>query len=405
MILVIAWRNIWRNKLRSGVIITAIALGILAGDFTWAFYRGMVLQRMQSAIMTESAHIQVHHRNYLTNPDQKFYISDADSIAVTIGRITGVKAVTKRIVVNAMAASAETGAGVRIIGISPAEERQVTNLFSKVREGNYLDERKMPVVIGEKLAKKLSIRLRSKLVITLQTMDGTLTSGLFRVTGLYRTSNSVYDETNLFVRKSDLAGLIDLNPGSCQEIAILLRDDTALGETVGLIQSRFPDLDTRTWKELMPEVNLIGETMDIYMYFFMGVILAALVFGIINTMLMAIMERVKELGMLMAVGMNRFRVFLMILLETVLLCLTGGITGMVIGYFTILYFNHTGIDLAFFAEGIEKLGFESVVFPVSDYDIDIKIAVMVLAAGILAAVYPAWKAIQLRPSEALRIDI
>lgn len=405
MVLVIAWRNIWRNKLRSGVIITAIALGILAGDFTWAFYRGMVLQRLQSAIMTESAHIQVHHRNYLANPDQKFYISEADSIAVIIGTITGVKAVTKRIVVNAMAASAKTGAGVRVIGISPAEERRVTNLFGKVREGTYLDGKKMPVVIGEKLAKKLSIRLRSKLVITLQTMDGTLTSGLFRVAGLYRTSNSVYDETNLFVRKGDLAGLIDLNPGSCQEIAILLQDDTALGETVSLIKSRFPDLDTRTWKELMPEVNLIVETMDIYMYFFMGVILAALVFGMINTMLMAVMERVKELGMLMAVGMNKFRVFLMILLETVLLCLTGGITGMVIGYFTILYFNHTGIDLAFFAEGIEKLGFESVVFPVSDYDIDIKIALMVLAAGILAAVYPAWKAIQLRPSEALRIDI
>jgi ABC-type lipoprotein release transport system permease subunit len=406
MIWSVAWRNIWRNKLRSAVIMMAIAIGIFASVFTWAFYRGMVDQRIQTAILTEASHIQVHHPDYLVNPDQKSRIIGINTLVSGIDTIKGVKAVTKRILVNAMATSAETGSGVRIIGIDPEREKQVTNLYSKIKEGTYLEGGKRnPIVIGSELAEKLSVGLRTKVVLTLQSMDGTLTSGLFRVSGIYRTSNSAYDEMNVFVKYGNIAGLIGLDSLSGHEVAVLLADNDELDDIAGMIKKQNTGLDTKTWREIMPEVSMVEETMDISMYIFIGVVLVALIFGIINTMLMAILERVKELGMLMAVGMNKMRVFLMILLETVLLSITGGIIGMLAGYFVTVLFYHKGINLSMFAEAYGKLGYETWIYPVPDLDIDLKVALMVLITGILAALYPAWKAIQLKPAEALRMDV
>jgi ABC-type antimicrobial peptide transport system permease subunit len=150
---------------------------------------------------------------------------------------------------------------------------------------------------------------------------------------------------------------------------------------------------------------MVEESMDISMYIFLGIVLLALIFGIINTMLMAVLERVKELGMLMAIGMNKVRVFLMIMLETVLLSFTGGIVGIITGYLITVLFYHKGINLSGLAEAYEKLGYETIIYPVPNFDIDLKVALMVLITGILAALYPAWRAIQLKPAEALRIDV
>jgi ABC-type lipoprotein release transport system permease subunit len=235
-------------------------------------------------------------------------------------------------------------------------------------------------------------------------MDGTLTSGLFRITGIYKTSNTQYDEANVFVRQSDLVALINLEENACHEIAILLTSNDLLNTASENLKGSSHGVEVSTWRDLMPEVNLVEESMDVYMYFFLGIVLVALIFGIINTMLMAVLERTKELGMLMAVGMNKMRVFLMILLETVLLSFTGGIIGMLIAYVVVIYSNHQGIDLSVFAEGYEKLGYESIIYPVSSMDIHIKVGLMVLITGTLAAIYPAWKAIQLEPAEALHMD-
>jgi ABC-type lipoprotein release transport system permease subunit len=405
MILLVAWRNIWRNKLRSMVMILAIAIGVFASVFTWAFYRGMVVQRIETAIEAESSHIQIHHPDYLEGPDQRFFIPALDKVAERTGEVPGVKAVTRRVLVHAMISSAENGAGVRVIGIHPGPEGRVTTTSARIVEGSYFQHDRIPLVLGAKLAEKLSVKLRSRVVITLQTMDDTLTSALFRVEGIYRTSNSMFDEMNVFVRCTDLCRLINLDPHAGHELAVLLDSHEQLESTVGVLRKSFPGLDVRTWRELMPEVSIVEESMDLTMYIFIGVVLLALISGIINTMLMAVLERLKELGMLMAIGMNRRRVFTMILLETVMLSLTGGSIGILAGYVVTVFFNRKGIDLSNFAEATEKLGYAATVYPATDLGIDLKVTVMVLITAILAALYPAWKAIRLRPAETLRLDV
>jgi putative ABC transport system permease protein len=402
----VAWRNIWRSKVRSLVIICALTIGILAGVFTWALYEGMVIQRINTAIKTEVSHIQLHHKKYLENPDIKYFIHNSDSVRIQIDSMAGIKAVSVRVLVNSMIASAETGSGVQVIGIVPEDEKQVTNMYEKIEEGRYFNgTRRNPIVIGKEMAEKLNVNVRSKLVLTMQQMDGEITRAQFKVAGIYKISNSMYEQMNVFVKKSDLTRLIGMNNASGHEIAVLLEDDRTYSDIKDKLSARYTNLDVKSWKEIMPEVSLIEESMDISMYLILGIILFALLFGIINTILMAVLERVKELGMLMAVGMNKIRVFIMIMLETLFLAFTGSIVGIILGYLFTVLLMKTGIDLSAWSEAYERLGMDTVVYPVPDLLIAVKVTIMVFITGLIAAIYPAIKALKLKPAEALRTDI
>lgn len=402
----VAWRNIWRSKVRSLVIICALAIGILAGVFTWALYEGMVIQRINSAIKTEASHIQLHHKKYLENPDVQYYINNTNELKEQIDSMAGIKAVTVRVIVNSMIASAETGSGVQVIGINPEDESKVTNMFEKIVEGTYLEGMKRnPIVIGKKIAEKLNVNIRSKVVLTMQQMDGEITRAQFKVAGIYKISNSMYEEMAVFVRSEDLIRLIGMDNTSGHEIAVLLEDDRTYNVMQEKLSAMYNDLDVKSWKEIMPEVSIVEETMDISMYLILGIILFALLFGIINTMLMAVLERVKELGMLMAVGMNKIRVFIMIMLETILLAFTGSIIGIILGYIFTVLLMKTGIDLSAWSEAYERLGYDTVIYPIPDILIAVKVSIMVFVTGLIAAIYPAIKALKLKPAEALRIDI
>ena len=406
MILAVAWRNIWRSKTRSLVILISICLGLAAGIFNIAFYKGMADQRIDSAIKTEASHIQVHNLKYMNNPDKKFLILNADSIAHVISSVDGVKAVSERIILNTMIQSPTTGAGVKITGVDPEQEKQVTNLYTKLIEGTWFEDGKRnPIIIGKKLADKLKVKLRSKVVITLQDMQGNITGAAFRIEGIFETSNTNYDETCVFVRKDDLSRIMQLDKSSCQEIAVLLNDNNLLNSVDATLTQKLPGLDVKTWREIMPEVDLVESSLDLTLYIFMAIILFALLFGIINTMLMAVLERAKELGMLMAIGMNKVRVFIMIMLETVMLSLTGGICGIALGWILDLYFGNVGISLATWSEAYSSLGFDTLIYPRLSLSTSLEVAVMIIITGVIASIYPAMKALRLRPAEAIRIDM
>ncbi|MBN1598360.1 MAG: ABC transporter permease [Bacteroidales bacterium] len=406
MLLQIAWKNIWRNKVRSIVILSAIALGIFAGMFNMAFYYGMVEQRIETAIKTEASHIQIHNKEYLTDPDIRLYMSNGSEMTGCIKKLPYVKEASKRTIVNAMIASAETGSGVRIVGIDPDIEKKVTDIHQRLVTGEYLEGiRRNPIVIGEKLAEKLNVKVRSKVVITLQNVNGEMMYVSFRVAGIFKTSNTVYDESTVFVKNDDISGLLALTNDDIHEIAVLLKSNEGIDQTLADIRNKYPDRDVKTWAEILPEVGLVEESMNLSMFIFMGIILFALLFGIINTMLMAVLERRKELGMLMAVGMNKLRVFTMIMFETIMLSLSGGIVGILIGVGFTLLFSNRGIDLSTWGKAYEYMGYDTIVYPILNLDMSFQVVIMVIITGFLASLYPARKALKLNPAEAIRIDI
>jgi ABC-type lipoprotein release transport system permease subunit len=396
---------VWRNKLRSSVIIIAIALGLSAGVFSSAFYKGMADQRIKKAIKTEISHIQVHKPKFRQANDITQFIPQSDELANSIREIPEVAGVTRRIIIFSMASSAETATGVKISGIMPEEEKQATNLHEKLIEGNYFEEdRRNPIIVGWKLAEKLNVKMGSKIVLTLQDVENNIVAGAFRIVGIFDTQNGIYDESNVFVKYEDLRRLMVLPEHAAHELAILVEDNDLVGETSRKIKELAGNLEVLTWGELSPEMNYLNEAMDLYMYIFIIIILFALLFGIINTMLMVVLERIKEIGMLMAIGMNRLRIFTMIVLESIFLSLTGGVIGVLMGAGISKYFETHRIDLSMWGEVYEDLGYDPYVFTSLEFSLLVNVTILVIITGIVASLYPAYKALQNDPADALRIE-
>lgn len=406
MIWSVSWKNIWRNPLRSWVIISAIAIGMFAGFFSATFVKGWMNQRMEAGVETEVSYLQIHHHEFRENYDIKMSMPDGVDISNKLLQVQGIDGSSPRIVLQSMVSSAETGTGVRIIGVDPAREKTTSNLYSFISDGEYFDGIKNnPAVIGEKLAKKLKVKLRSKIVVTIQDLEGNITQGAFRIYGIYDLTNNNYEEMNLFVRYDDLKRLANLPDEAAHEITVHITKPGAAETIRSALAAEFPSTEVLTWKEVTPELGYLIEIGNMYTYIFVVIILLALGFGIVNTMLMVVLERIKELGMLMAVGMNKTRVFLMLMLETVMLTFTGGIIGIILGILFYLATAKNGINLSMYAEGLEAFGYNSIIIPVLETEMVVVIGIMVILTGIIASIYPARKALKYNPADALRIDM
>ena len=405
MLLSLSWKNIWRNKLRSTVVIIAVMLGVFAGVFLIAFMNGMVKSRIETIIRTEISHIQIHHPGFRENNDFSLKMNNADSLVKALTGMRHVAGVCKRIVISSLVASAETNTGVKIMGIIPDEERKVTNIGEKIIEGTYFEtDKKNAVVIGKKLAAKLKVKLHQKIIVTLQDVNLNITAGAFRVEGIYETDNNIYDESTIFIRYRDLCLLTGLNDIEAHEIAVLLDKDENSKIVKKRLSSEFPHLEVMEWTELSPEAGYLVSAMNQYMFIFILIILLALCFGIINTMLMVVLERVREIGMLMAIGMSKGQVFVMIMLETVYLSLTGGMIGIVAGYIVSKHLEKVGLDLYFWKEAYSSFGYSSFIYPKIDLATIALITLMVIFTGVFSAIYPALKALKLNPAEATRTE-
>ncbi|MFO7862923.1 MAG: FtsX-like permease family protein [Salinivirgaceae bacterium] len=407
MIWFVAWRNIWRNRTRSLIIMSAIVIGIFAGTFSAAVLKGMMEQRVQNVINLELSHIQIHNPEYLEIKEMHEYLNNVSEIALTLDTISEVKAHSERVIVNSMIASAESGAGVQLFGIDPAKEKQITTMHQQIVEGNYFDDaRRKSIVLGRKLAEKLNVKIGSRPVLTFQSIDGVLVYESFKVVGIYETVNSTYDEMHAFVLKNDLLSITHIDDDAAHEIAILLHSNDMTKPVKRKLKAAFPSADIQSWTDLSPEMSVVTKGMEFSMYIFIGIILLALLFSIINTMLMVVLERTKEIGMLMSVGMSRLRVFFMILLESVYLSGFAGVIGIAIGYGTAMLTARSGIDLsALYGQGLRSFGYDPVMYPDITPEMALHITIMVLITGIVASIVPARRALKLKPAEAIRTDM
>ena len=405
MIWSIAWKNIWRNKQRSLIVIFSMAVGLLGGTFTAAIIFGMGDQKINASVTKEISHFQLHNPKYLENNETQYSINNADSVTNFIKGLSGVKAVTQRTKIVGMINYASISAGVMILGIDPKEEKKTTVIYQTIKAnyGKYFEGvKKNPIVISMKLANKLKVKLHSKIVLRFPKNNGEIQTAAFKVAGIFQTSNTVFDEMNVFVRN------VDLKDSTGQffqthEIAVLLNNIDSLPSVTAKVKAKFPQLNLMTWKEIQPQLALLEGFAVIELYIILGIILFALAFGIVNTMLMVVFERVRELGMLMAIGMNKARIFRMVMLETLLLTITGGIGGMIFSGIMLIVFRN-GIDLSSVSKGLESMGYESIIYPKISFNYYMNLSLMIIATGILSSIYPARKALKLHPAEAVRAE-
>ena len=251
VLLTISWRNIWRNPKRSIVMIIAVTIGLLGGIFSAGLMSGLVKQRFATSIEQHISHLQIHNPEFLKDNNLENNISDITFLNQRLNLDPNIKAYSARSVANGMLATANLTSGVNILGIDPEMEAQTTSLNRNIIEGTYFDDgSRNPILVGSKLAEKNKIQERSRLVLTFQDHNGELVSASFRVAGIYQTSNSLFDERHVYIRKSDMANIIN-EYNVVNEVAIVAFELDSINTIGDKYLAEFPNLSVRDRKSVV----------------------------------------------------------------------------------------------------------------------------------------------------------
>lgn len=391
MILKIAWRNIWRHPLRTIILSGAICIGVWAGLAVHAFYAGVINKRVDDVIRSELSHVQIHAPKFEADMETNHFIDHPNEVMDKIHSMFPKALVAQRQVVNAMINSANNGKGVQIRGVKPGKENELRNLSSFVIEGNYLEGE--GIMIGKKLVDELKLELGSKAVVTMKNKDNEILSFAVPVTCIYKSKNPGLDEVLVYMREDALSKY--LGTTDPQELAILFHTNDSTMIFKDELQKAIPDLRVQTWSEISPEMKYLVSSTDQVIGIIVWIIMFALIFGIVNTMLMAVLERTRELAMLKAIGMNKWKLFVMILYETFFNSIMGTAAGLIIGLVSISYFHLHGLDLTKWGEVMEEFGYSAMVYPEISGQAIFNTCRNIFILSIIAALYPAKKVIDI----------
>jgi ABC-type lipoprotein release transport system permease subunit len=403
MILKMAWKNIWRNWTRSLVIMLSVAAGLFAGLFVLALYKGMMKGRVKTVIYAETGHLQMHQTGFSAELDPELFIDHHQSVLSFLHKDPRIAMMAPRTIATGMISNARGSSGVNLIGIDPEEEDPVSGLSQKMREGEWkMKGIKKGILVGKKLANKMGLELGKKVVITMTDTTDEMISAAFRITGIYQSSNAPLDEINVYMKAEDLQTMLSM-PGKIHEISIVLKQDEMLSSIIADLKNKYPSLAVESWDELSPETSLMVNTMDYYSYIILIIILIALSFGIMNTMMMAVLERRKEISMMMALGMSAQQLLRMILTETILLTSIGIPFSWIISQITIGYYAKKGIDMSGLREEMmQSFGFSTTIYPSFPSEKMVPIMMMVLITALLSSIVPMIKTSKMKPSTALQ---
>ena len=399
-----AWRNLWRHPVRSGLIGLSVAIGLAAGLFVLSIYRGMVESRLRTVIDAEVGHVQFHAQGFKPDLEAKYLLSSTTLLREAFQTDWRVKKIGWRSVCEGMLSCAAGTAGVVVQGVNMREESSVSLLSDKIVDGAIdTNASSRMVLIGKKLADKQRLQVGSKLVLMVVDSSGELASAAFRVGGIFQSSNTPFDQRNIYVSSAILNDLLGIGVRDAHECVVLLQADELTDSFTVQYQRRFPLLQVEGWRSLSPETDLLVSAVDGYSIIVLVLIFLALSFGIINTLLMSVLERRQEFGMMMALGMNRLRVFRLVMLETFFLVLAGLPVGSFISWAVIGYYQRVGIDFSQRSPDLMRsFGFESVLYPSFPSDRLFSIAGVVMITILLSGLFPAWRVLRWSPSDAMR---
>lgn len=403
--ILISWRNLWRQKRRSLVVISSIGTGIFAMIFSMAFMNGMNVQMVDNTIRTSLGHAALHREGYFANPEiHKNFPLDADmENALKDNKL--VKRWSPQLSSEAMIASSETSRPVVITGIDPKREKEVSRIaeYTSTEDGSRFLETsdEKGILISHSLAEKLDMLIGDTLVVMLQDVNNELQSTAFIVAGLYTSPVSSYDDYMVFTGLHTLQNITGVE-GVTGITLIADNKENALPLAQSLQQiAGDKGLEALPWQERAPSLVRAVQLFDSMMFIFFAIVFVTVIFSVANTLIMAIMERFHEIGVMKSIGTRPAQIFLLVLLEALQLGLSGLIAGTAVGLLLVAFTGTVGIDLSFYSESMRSFGTGSVIFPrITPTDIA-KSAVIVFFTTFIAALYPAMKAARIRALDAL----
>jgi ABC-type lipoprotein release transport system permease subunit len=392
-------RNLFRHKRRNSMLLLAIVVAVAGVVVTNSLIRGMQYDMQESAVANLTGHIKILAPGYLDDPniEKSFQLAEGWQPDIPAEAMEGWAA---RIRIPAVIMSERETRGIQFVGVNPAQE-SISFLGDVAVEGERLSDRgDRRVLIGKELARQLETKVDRRLVIITQGLDGRNREAGYRIAGVYDAEGTSLEKQFVFTGVGTLQELVEADVVT--EVSIRLATDNPEFSVKKLLMDFFVGLDVLDWQELQPQAAAMFLFADSAIFIWFLVMMGALIFGLVNTLITAVMERIREFGMLRAVGMRPSSVVLQVVLESSVIMLAGVVVGIFIGWLLTTQWLGDGIDLSQWAAGMELAGMRTLLVPRLLYADIVLVASLSLVFGILAAIYPAWRAVKIKPLEALR---
>jgi ABC-type lipoprotein release transport system permease subunit len=366
--------------------------------------RGIAVGMIKNGISTLTGHMQIHAKGYRDDPAIENSITNPMAVEKVLGTILpeGSRWST-RVRVNAIAGNARHSAGITLVGVDPVAEAKISFIGNAISQGRYLDQHETNgIVVGAALLDEFDTKLGRKLVLMAQDTNKEISSRAFRIVGAFKAEMEATEKQFVFVTREASQNMLKLR-GGISEISIILPGKPDILDAYNDLKTALPSgqFEVHTWRQLLPFQTAYLKILDGFMWIWYLVVFVAMGFGIVNTTLMAVFERMREFGLLKALGMKPWWILREVLTESLFLLITGMIIGNTLAFICIYALSGSGIDLSALAAGAEYAGMTRVIYPAIAFK-DVLVAnLIVMLLGLLVSAYPAAKAARFTPVEAL----
>jgi ABC-type lipoprotein release transport system permease subunit len=405
----IAWRNLWRQRRRSLITAFAMATGVALCMSMICVTDGMFTDMFEVMVEQRLGHVQVHHPDHPAKGLVFDTLPERASLIERVEAVPGTVAVSPRISGYGLLGGESKSVGGMIQGIDPARDSRVSPLRERVKQGRYLAEAAAhEIIIGQGLAEEIDVALGQSVVVVTQATDGSVGNDLYTVVGIYRTGDVMMDSAGAYIHIDDAEALLWLED---QAHGLTLLTDHAEHVEAYAVAVReavaAEGIEVQAWFEADPQTAEMMGMRDFTAFFMLGIVFTVAAFGVINTMLMSVYERTRELGVLRALGLRPGKLIVLVMLESFFLAALASSMGLILGGLLDWYLVAHGLD--FSSAAPDGFSFEGIMLdPVMMGEVNAFPIVLTVSAvffvSVLASLWPAWRAARLQPVTAIRAD-
>jgi ABC-type lipoprotein release transport system permease subunit len=397
-----ALRDLGRNRRRSFFSALALAMGLAMLLLLAAFVQGEMGSAIDSAIRLQSGHLQVRAKSYdevKTSLKWEDLIANPDQVAAQIASLAPVKVATPRLFASGYVSVRDESAGVRIYGIDPLSDANGPYREGLVSGDFLTPDDRTGVLLGKPLADNLGLKVGDQLMLSVNTASGDIVDQSLTVRGLYSTKTGGFDGVTVFLPLAKAQTMSQVE-NHASTIFILLKDGSQTDAVAAAIQG--PDYQVLTWSKMNELILQTEDLANSYMVIMYLIVLGITATVIINTQIMSVFERTREIGILSAIGMKGRRIMAMFLAESSLLAVGGILLGLILGGLIIAYFTKFGFYIGNF--GATGMLITDTIYTRLTLKDTISLSALALVITLLAGLYPALLASRMEPVEALRAE-